>query len=149
MTSTYEVQTSWSGSTAAGYRHYSRDHRAQASPAPGVDLSADPHFLGNAERLNPEQLLVMAASSCQMLSFLAVAARARVDVVGYRDRATSTLSATAPVRLELIELRPVITIAGSTDPARVRVMAYEAHAQCYIAHSLSARVTLDVTVTGG
>ena len=40
---------------------------------------------GDPRQLNPEQLLVMAASSCQMLWFLHLAAKARIDVVEYED----------------------------------------------------------------
>src|SRR5207302_6235228 len=82
----YTTTCTWSGSTAAGYEQYERDHTAAAPPAAArLELSGDPAFRGDPGRLNPEQLLVMAASSCQLLSFLAAAARARVDVIGYQD----------------------------------------------------------------
>ena len=42
---------------------------------------------GDPAVLNPEQLLLMAASSCQMLWFLHLAAKARIDVVAYDDEA--------------------------------------------------------------
>src|SRR5262249_1070220 len=78
----YTVTSAWQGSTAAGYEAYDRSHEAHAPPAEAkLRLSGDPAFRGDAARLNPEQLLVVAASSCQLLSFLAVAARARIDVV--------------------------------------------------------------------
>jgi organic hydroperoxide reductase OsmC/OhrA len=81
----YRARCSWSGSTGAGYEGYDRAHVAAAPPAATeLRLSGDRAFLGDAALLNPEQLLVMAASSCQLLSFLALAARARVDVVSYR-----------------------------------------------------------------
>jgi organic hydroperoxide reductase OsmC/OhrA len=84
----YRATLSWSGSTGEGYEHYGRDHEVD-----GLPLSADPHFRGDPERLNPEVLLVMAAASCQLLSFLAVAARARIDVVAYEDVDTTSRSA--------------------------------------------------------
>ena len=71
----YSVRCHWSGSTAGGYEAYDRGHEASAPPAAAVLLlSADPGFRGDPGRLNPEQLVVLAASSCQLLSFLAVAA---------------------------------------------------------------------------
>ena len=42
---------------------------------------------GDPAILDPEQLLLMAASSCQMLWFLHLAAKARIDVVAYDDDA--------------------------------------------------------------
>ncbi|MDQ6854594.1 MAG: OsmC family peroxiredoxin, partial [Actinomycetota bacterium] len=84
----YTVSCAWQGSTGGGYDAYDRSHTATAPPArPTLPLSSDPAFRGDPALLNPEQLLVMAAASCQLLSFLAVAARARVDVVDYRDDA--------------------------------------------------------------
>ena len=63
-------------------------------------MSADPAFRGDATRMNPEQLLVMAAASCQLLSFLAVAARARLDVVAYEDEAEAAMpEGDRPVRI--------------------------------------------------
>ncbi|MCA1823222.1 MAG: OsmC family protein [Mycobacteriales bacterium] len=150
MSTTYNVHLAWTGSTVGGYPTYTREHRATAPPASGsLALSADPAYLGDEALLNPEQLVVMAASSCQMLSFLALAARARLHVVSYQDHAESRLSKDPPVRLEEISLRPVVSIAGGDLQAdRVVNLAHEAHQQCYIANSLITPVTIEMTVIG-
>ncbi len=116
MVHTYATTTRWSGSTGVGYEGYERAHEAVAEPVAGeLALSSDPAFRGDPGRLNPEQLLVLAASSCQLLSFLAVAARARVDVVGYEDRALGEMpeQPSGPMRVARIVLRPRITIRGA------------------------------------
>lgn len=138
----YATTLTWSGSTGAGYRDYSRDHAVGAAPAEQVlGLSADPAFRGSAHLLNPEQLVVAAASSCQLLSFLAVAARAGLDVVDYTDDATAVMDLAAdPPRLTSIDLHPVVTVAG--DPESAERLLAEAHEQCYIANSLRTPVTL-------
>lgn len=145
----YNTRLHWDGSTAAGIRGYSRDHVATAPPAVArIDLTADPGFRGSPDRLNPEQLVVMAASSCQLLSFLSLAARAGVDVTGYDDEATSHLDlATKPVRLGAIRLAVTIWVAPGTDPDLVRELAHRAHEECFVANSLSVPVEVDVTVT--
>ncbi|MDT0454441.1 OsmC family protein [Streptomyces sp. DSM 41527] len=145
---TYSTRLRWDGSTAAGIRSYSRDHVATAPPAvTEVALSADPAFRGSPERLNPEQLVVMAASSCQMLSFLGAAARAGVDVLGYDDEATSHLDLTVePARLGVIHLAVTVTVATGTDETRVRELAEQAHHECYIANSLATPVEVTTTV---
>ncbi|MDE1887998.1 MAG: OsmC family protein, partial [Gammaproteobacteria bacterium] len=75
----YQAMCTWRGSTGAGYETYDRSHELRAPPAPQtLTMSSDPVFRGDPQRLNPEQLLLMAAASCQMLSFLAIAARARL-----------------------------------------------------------------------
>jgi len=48
---------------------------------------ADSAFRGDSALLNSEQLVVMAASSCRLLSFLSVAAQHHVDIVGYVNAA--------------------------------------------------------------
>ncbi|MCF4120554.1 OsmC family protein [Antribacter sp. KLBMP9083] len=145
----YHTRLHWDGSTAAGVRGYSRDHVATAPPAvAGVDLTADPGFHGSPDRLNPEQLVVMAASSCQMLTFLSIAARAGVDVIGYDDEATSHLDLAAkPARLGAIRLSATVRVAPGTDPDLVRELAHEAHGKCFVANSLSVPVEVDVTVS--
>jgi organic hydroperoxide reductase OsmC/OhrA len=144
----YSARVEWSGSTGAGYRAYPRAHTAWTPPAPeGFDLSADPHFRGDPDLPNPEQLLVLAASSCQLLSFLAVAAQGGVDVLAYADDATGEMpNDLVPQRITRIVLRPVVTVAADTDPATVERMTHEAHEQCYIANSLTTEVVVEVEI---
>src|SRR5438552_1838406 len=106
----YRCRLDWSGSTADGYEAYDREHRVACSPAGSeLRLSSDPAFRGDPDLLNPEQLLLAAASSCQTLSFLAYAARARIDVVSYVDEAEGVMPEDEePMRITEIVLRPRI-----------------------------------------
>ncbi|MBF5043560.1 OsmC family peroxiredoxin [Aggregicoccus sp. 17bor-14] len=142
----YEVECRWEGSTGVGYADYARAHTVRAPPArTELQLSSDPAFRGDPAQLNPEQLLLAAASSCQLLSFLAVAARARLDVQGYEDRAEALMPEDVrPVRFTSIVLRPRITLARGPTEERVRALVEQAHRECYIASSL--RADLDVRV---
>jgi len=145
----YSVGCTWQGSTAGGYDAYERGHDACAPPADGtLSLSSDPAFGGDPQRLNPEQLLVMAASSCQLLSFLAVAARARIDVVEYRDEAEGVMPEDdTPLRITRIVLRPAITVRGDVAPARLAHLCEVAHRECFIANSLTTDVVVEATFT--
>ena len=146
-THTYTANLVWEGSTGAGYRAYSRSHLAVAAPAAEIALSADPHFSGESQFLNPEQLLVMAASSCQLLSFLAVAARNQIDVVNYTDEARGFMSENVlPMSINRIELSPVVTVAAGTNHDLVRLLIERAHKECYIANSLTSTVSINATV---
>jgi organic hydroperoxide reductase OsmC/OhrA len=144
----YRAACSWSGSTATGYSGYDRSHHGSLPPAhPDLALSADPAFLGDASRLNPEQLVVLAAASCQLLAFLAVAARARLDVRDYRDEATATMpEADHPIRLAEIVLRPRIVLAPGPSEERVRHLVDVAHRECFIANSLATPVRVEPVV---
>lgn len=147
----YRTSLAWAGSTGAGYEAYDRTHEVVAHPvAEPLVISADPAFRGDPAHRNPEQLVVLAASSCQLLAFLAVAARARIDVVGYEDEATAEMpEGDAPVRLTQIVLRPVITVRsvdGRPTAERVRRLAAVAHRECYIANSLRTEVVVEAEV---
>ena len=143
----YAATCSWSGSTGAGYDDYGRTHTATCPPAAtSIDLSADPAFRGDPAQLNPEQLVVLAASSCQLLSFLAVCARARVDVVSYDDDAAGEMPDGRYPWIERIVLRPHVTFRGDTSAERVLHLLELAHRECFIANSLRTEITLEPTV---
>ncbi|MDQ1396750.1 MAG: hypothetical protein QOG64_2009 [Acidimicrobiaceae bacterium] len=144
----YRASCAWSGSTGAGYDDYGRDHTAVSPPASAaLSLSSDPGFRGDPSRLNPEQLLVLSASSCQLLSFLAVAARARIDVVDYRDEASGVMpEGDKPMRITKIELRPTITVRGPVTGARIAHLCEVAHRECFIANSLRTEITVTPVV---
>jgi organic hydroperoxide reductase OsmC/OhrA len=141
----YRATCSWSGSTGQGYERYSRAHRLAAPPAEAqIAASADPHFGGDPARLNPEQLLVMAAASCQMLSFLAICARARIDVRAYEDDAEGVMpEEDPPMRITEIVLRPRIAVAGDVAEERLRRYTELAHHECFIARSLRTEIRLE------
>jgi len=131
-----------------GYAGYSRQHEGTVDPVPGsLTLSADPAFQGDPAMMNPEQLLVLSASSCQLLSFLALAARAGLDVVAYEDRAEGEMPGDdRPVRISHITLRPRITIAAGSLPdaiERAHSLVSRAHDECYVSNSLRTEITVE------
>ena len=140
----YRTLCRWTGSTGAGYDGFDRTHEVSSAPAQiTLTLANDPSLGGRADLLDPEQLLLAAASSCQLLSFLAVAARARIDVRGYRDAASATMSTDRHrARVAAIALHPEIIVAGTVSDARVEHLVEVAHRECYIANSLATPVTV-------
>ncbi|WP_045876871.1 OsmC family protein [Pseudofrankia sp. DC12] len=144
----YTVTCEWSGSTGAGYDQYSRSHLGNAPPAAAaVRLSSDSAFRGDPSLLNPEQLVVLAAASCQLLSFLAIAARARVDVRDYQDAGTAVMTedGRGGGAITEITLRPRITVVTDATEERLGRLAQLAHEQCFIAASLNCPVTVSPT----
>jgi organic hydroperoxide reductase OsmC/OhrA len=144
----YVATCSWSGSTASGYERYTRAHVGQAPPAAAtVRLSSDPAFRGDPALLNPEQLVVLAAVSCQLLSFLAVAARARLDVQDYRDTGSAVMTEDGKGGGSITEivLRPQVTVVADVTEDRLRHLTDLAHKQCYIAATLTCPVTVEPT----
>jgi organic hydroperoxide reductase OsmC/OhrA len=147
----YAARISWTGSTGVGYDGYARQHQAECPPAATrLVLSSDAAFRGDPSQLNPEQLLVAAAASCQLLSFLAVAARARIDVVGYEDDAEGEMpESERPMRITRITLRPRIRIAGVCDEARIHSLVELAHRECFIANSLTSEMSVEPVIEVG
>ena len=139
----YAAHTSWTGSTGAGWEHYDRAHTARADPAKQELTVTTGERLGNPDHLNPEQLLLMAASSCQMLWFLHLAAKARIDVVSYEDRCAAEMP---DDRITRIVLRPEIGVKGDATEERVLGLCEQAHRHCNIANSLACTVELEPRV---
>ena len=134
----FSARTSWSGSTGEGWEHYDRAHAAHVAEQTVALTTAEEK--GDLRLANPELLLLAAASSCQMLWFLHLAAKARIDVTGYEDDCEAEMP---DDRLTRIVLRPTITVSGEVNEDRVLHLCELAHAQCNIAKSLSCPVELE------
>jgi organic hydroperoxide reductase OsmC/OhrA len=145
---TYNTRLRWSGSTGVGYDDYDRAHSVTAGRVEtALTLSSDPTFLGDPRLLNPEQLLVAAASSCQLLSFLAAAARSRIDVLEYHDDAEGTMDESEqPPWVQRIVLRPRIVVGPGTDEERVRRLVELGHKHCFIANSLKSEIVIETEI---
>ena len=144
---TYETRVHWTGSTGLGWKHYDRAHVATAPPAEQEVRITTGESKGDPAILNPEQLVLMAASSCQMMVFLHLAAKARIDVVEYEDSATALMPTDQePIRITEITLRPRIVVSGDASEQRVHKLADSAHQHCFVANSLNSQMTLQPTV---
>lgn len=147
---TYDVEIEWTGAGEAGtidYRSYSRQHVVRISGLPDIAGSADKPFHGDADRHNPEQLLLAALTQCHMLSYLHQAVQRGVVVTAYTDSATGVLeTAGQGGRFISATLRPVVTI---TDAAMedVALAAHEAASEnCFIAQSVAFPVRHEPTI---
>ena len=146
----YDARLRWTGSTGLGWEHYDREHVATAPPAEQEIQLTTGESKGDPAVLNPEQLVVMAASSCQMLMFLHLAAKARIDVVEYEDEATGLMPLdNEPVWITEITLRPRIVIAGEANEERVEKLVRTAHENCFIANSLRSEMAIEPRIEIG
>jgi organic hydroperoxide reductase OsmC/OhrA len=137
----YTVDVAWLGNRGtgtSGYRDYDRTSTVEAASKHPIEASADRTFHGEADRWNPEELLVAALSECHMLSFLHVAVKHGVVVTAYSDSAEGTMEQEGEGgRFTSVTLRPVVTTAAPVDPAEFALMHHEANAVCFIARSVS------------
>lgn len=148
---TYKSQLIWDGNLGEGtstYPGYGRQYRVVIDGKPDLHGSADPLFRGEAEKHNPEDLLLAAVSSCHMLSYLALCARASINVVDYRDDASGDLvfDNKGGGRFEEIRLHPVVTLADAKDIDRAMALHEKAHELCFIANSCSTPIHHEAVV---
>src|SRR5262245_11490779 len=145
--SEHRASVRWArGDAPFTYESYPRRHRWTFGGGASLDGSSAPEYLGDAALPNPEEALVMALSSCHMLSFLAIAARKRLTVDSYEDDAVGHMEKNAEGRLAVtkVELRPKVRFAGAAPSAdELRKLHDQAHHVCFIANS----VKTDVEVT--
>jgi organic hydroperoxide reductase OsmC/OhrA len=137
----YATELAWTGNTGTGtasYRSYRRTCEVSAAGRPTLAGSSDPAFRGDADRWNPELLLVAALSQCHLLSFLHAAADAGVVVTGYTDSASGTMRQEGNGgRMTSVTLRPVVTVAAPVPAAALTALHERAHADCFIASSVN------------
>ncbi|MCY7288299.1 MAG: OsmC family protein [Cryobacterium sp.] len=138
----YAVNIVWTGNRGtgtSGYREYGRQHSITAIGKHPISASADPSFHGDADRWNPEELLLAALSECHLMSNLHVAVKHGVRVVAYTDDAVGSMVQTTDGGGHFTEvtLRPRVTIS---DPAQIE-LAQGLHAQaarlCFIGASVN------------
>jgi len=140
---TFNAGVHWSGSTGLGWDHYDRTHTAVGPPAEQEVRLTTGESKGDPRILNPEQLVIIAASSCQMLWFLHLAAKAHIDVVEYDDAAVAYMP--QGEGLQEIVLRPRIILATGSEE-RARKLVHTAHEQCNIAHRLRTPISIEPRV---
>lgn len=128
------------------YPTYTRDHVWSFHGGESVRASAAPEFLGNADRVDPEEAFVAAISACHMLTFLAVAAKRRFVVDTYSDDAVGYMEKNEDGRLAITraELRPHIVFSGETlpTPEQIGSMHHISHEQCFIANSVKTEIVV-------
>ena len=141
----YKARLIWDGNLGSGtssYAAYGRKYRVQIEGKPELKGSSDPMFRGDRDQYNPEDLFVASLSACHLLSYLALCARSKVNVVAYEDDASGILKLRPDGGgiFESVTLRPVVTIAPDSDEHRAMELHETAHDQCFIASSVAIPV---------
>jgi organic hydroperoxide reductase OsmC/OhrA len=147
----YSAKVTWTGAAqgpTASYQSYSREYLVEIPGKPALRGSADATFRGDPALHNPEDLLVVALSTCHMLSYFAECARAGIKVVAYEDQATGTMAMKdKKIRFTEVMLHPRVTIAADSDADKATALHEQAHEQCFIASSVNFPVHHDAVVT--
>lgn len=95
-----------------------------------LQVDAAPDWGGLADNTNPEQALEVSLSSCHMMTFLALAAKAKWPVVGFHDHAVAHLGENTKGQMSVtrIDLHPEVSFDScfSIDKAKLEQMHHRA-----------------------
>lgn len=138
----YETSCTWTGAGERGsadYRAYQRSYETSSPGRPTLFGSSDPAFRGDAERWNPEVLLVASLSQCHLLSYLHRCAVNGVTVTSYTDDAEGTMveDEDGGGHFERVVLRPVVSVADAGMLDQAIALHAEAATRCFIASSVN------------
>lgn len=147
--SEYKTVVTWNRNGAVFTdNRYSREHRWMFDGGIEVPASASPHVvplpLSVQEAVDPEEAFVVSLSSCHMLAFLSIAAKAGFLVESYRDEAVGILAKDDSGKLAMtcVTLYPDVHFGGSKLPNwdEVVELHHKAHEECFIARSVKTDV---------
>lgn len=127
---------------------FSNEHTVQYNSTYDVQVDAAPDWGGDAANTNPEQALASALSSCHMMTFLALSAKAGWPVASYHDYAEAHLGMNAKGQMSVtrIDLNPVVRFdtGFSVDAEELAQMQDRAHRYCFIANTLADSVEINI-----
>ena len=128
---------------------YSRAHQWRFDGGAEVAASSSPAVVpepfSDPAAVDPEEAFVASVSSCHMLWFLSLAARAGWVVDAYEDDAEAVLARGGDGRQAVtrVELRPAVRYAGAGPDTVTEAGLHEAaHAACFIAASVRSEITV-------
>jgi organic hydroperoxide reductase OsmC/OhrA len=146
----YRLTAVWTGNKGDGtknVRTYDRSHKVSIEGKPELFLTTDNPAVGDKSKLNPEDLLVTAISSCHMLSYLYVCAMEGIVITAYTDNATGIMieKASGGGSFKEVTLNPIFYVAGESMVEKAIELHHKAHEICYIANSVNFEVKCNPT----
>ncbi|MEN8659649.1 MAG: OsmC family protein [Marivita sp.] len=127
---------------------YSNEHTVQYNNRYDLLVDSAPDWGGHPDNTNPEQALASALSSCHMMTFLALAAKAGWPVASYHDYAEAHLGKNPNGQMSVtrIDLNPVVRFdtGFSISAEDMAEMQDRAHRYCFIANTLADSVQINI-----
>jgi organic hydroperoxide reductase OsmC/OhrA len=151
--SEYRVTVAWSGAASPAEfvkGRYSREHHWTFDGGLVVAASSSPSVVrtpwSNPANVDPEEAYVASISSCHMLTFLYLAAKAGFAISQYSDQAVGTMAKTTEGAswIDRVTLSPQIRWAGDHQPSpeQLAQLHHAAHRDCFIANSVKTEISV-------
>jgi organic hydroperoxide reductase OsmC/OhrA len=150
--STYTATIRWTRNPETDFARgqYSRAHHWSFDGGITLTASASPRIVpapwSNADAVDPEEAFVASLASCHMLFFVDFARRAGLVVDSYVDEAEGLLEKREDGKMWMsqVTLRPKIDWGGDApDDATLADLHHKAHDACFIANSVTTKVTVE------
>ena len=146
----YTARIEWTRAASEPFtdNRYRRRHRLLFDGGAELAGSSSPAVVpspySDAAAVDPEEMFVASLSSCHMLWFLSLAAKAGFCVDRYADAAAGVMQRNAAGKMAMtrVDLRPQVDFGGDPRPTREQVLAlhHQAHDECFIANSVHTEV---------
>ena len=154
--SEYTATTHWQRQSGEAFTD-NRYHRRHAWTFDGgvvvsgsSAVSSVPLPYSDPEAVDPEEAFVASLSSCHLLWFLALAAKAGYVVDDYRDHAIGVMTRNADGKMAVttVTLRPVVRFGGDRQPTtdQHEALHHRAHEECFIANSVKSDVRCEAAL---
>jgi organic hydroperoxide reductase OsmC/OhrA len=144
MSNKFNVGLTWlSQNKNFTYNEYSREYTIHAEGKPELIGTAAPEYKGSHEHYNPEDMLIASLSACHMLSYLALAANSKIQVLSYQDQAEGSLIKDGmSMKFNEVILKPHVVISQDSDQEKALSLHDKAHHICFIANSVNFSVLI-------
>jgi len=149
----YEIKVEWTGNEGnetRNYKSYNRNHKIKADGKYDIiNGSADPSFLGDKSKYNPEDLFLSSLSACHMLWYLHLCSVHKIVVTEYMDDATGIMQETesGSGNFTDVTLNPKVKITDSNMIDKANQLHEEANKMCFIANSCNFKIRHNPSTT--
>lgn len=148
----FKAEISWfrlEGETYLNNR-YSRFHHWWFDGGLKIPASASPTVvpipLSRADAVDPQEAFVAAVSSCHMLTFMSLAAKAGFQLDSYVDKAEGYLAKNTNGKFAILKvtLSPEIVFSGEKLPTQDQFdeLHHATHNDCFIANSVACEIVV-------
>ena len=154
--SEYRARLEWQRQPEEAFtdNRYSRRHLLRFDGGAELMGSSSPAVvplpMSDAAAVDPEELFVASLSSCHMLWFLSLAAKAGLCVDRYTDAAAGVMQRNAAGKMAMtrVTLRPQVIFGGARipTPEQLHALHHQAHDECFIANSVHTEVRCEPLV---
>ncbi len=148
----YTQTIQWTGNRGEGtsnYSAYDRDYTIIIDGKTNQLGSADAVFRGDGSKINPEDMLLSAISTCHMLWFLHLCADAGITVISYVDQPVGIMEENPGNggRFTKVTLHPKVTIQEIGREDEANALHEAAGKKCFITNSCNFPVLYSALCT--